>query len=63
MYVLTFTIHHAGIIVVSLITSKAKNKTANEKVGPKSTGLKGQNSELQAGETHLYKQMNWGDAS
>ena len=30
MYVLTFTIHHAGIIVVSLITSKAKNKTANE---------------------------------
>lgn len=30
-----------------------KNKTANEKVGPKSTGLKGQNSELQAGETHI----------
>ena len=30
MYVLTFTIHRAGIIVVSLITSKAKNKTANE---------------------------------
>lgn len=30
-----------------------KNKTANEKVGPKSTGLKGQNSELQAGEIHI----------
>ena len=27
---LTFTIHHAGMIVVSLITGKAKNKTANE---------------------------------
>lgn len=30
-----------------------KNKTTNEKVGPKSTGLKGQNSELQAKETHI----------
>lgn len=30
-----------------------KNKTTNEKIGPKSTGLKGQSSELQAGETHI----------
>ena len=30
-----------------------KNKTTNEKVVPKSTGLKGKNSELQAGETHM----------
>ena len=30
-----------------------KNKTTNEKVVPKSTGLKGKNSELQVGETHM----------
>ena len=43
-----------------------KNKTTNEKVVPKSTGLKGKNSELQAGENSyasLYKQVDWGNAS